>query len=67
MDCFKVHKQPNILEKLSKLNTDVLFVPEGLTYFIQPLDVYLNAPFNPRSAESPKFFSGGIFVFNCWT
>ena len=52
MDHFRVHTNPQILQKLSDLNTDVLLVPPGLTFYVQPLDVYVNGPVKRKLRES---------------
>jgi len=31
-----------VKENLSKCNTDILFIPTGLTYRLQPLDLHIN-------------------------
>jgi len=48
MDSFKVHTSPSALKKLEELNTDVLIIPGGLTFYTQPLDVYVNGPVKAR-------------------
>jgi len=45
MDQFRVHKMAVVLEELRKCNTDVVYIPAGMTYFLQPCDVFLNKPF----------------------
>lgn len=44
MDRFRVHLDSTILELLKDMNTDVLFIPAGLTHRLQPLDIYCNKP-----------------------
>lgn len=51
MDQFRVHKTQKILEKLNSMNTDVLLIPPGLTFFIQPCDVYLNGPLKRKMRD----------------
>ena len=45
MDQFTVYKMTVVLEELRKCNTDVVYIPTGMTYFLQPCDVFLNKPF----------------------
>ena len=52
MDSFQVHKVPRILEKLKELNTDVLIIPPGLTFYTQPVDVYINGPIKQHLRQS---------------
>ena len=47
-DQFKAHTSPSVLEKFKKLNTDILVVPAGLTYYTQPLDVFVKGPVKAR-------------------
>ena len=42
MDRFRVHQKPAIVSLLAEMNTDCLFIPAGLTFFVQPCDVYVN-------------------------
>ena len=35
----------SIKDALQDCHTDVLFIPNGMTYLLQPCDVYLNKPF----------------------
>jgi hypothetical protein len=42
LDVFSVHKTELSLNRLAELNTDVLFIPAGLTFYLQPCDVLLN-------------------------
>ena len=44
LDRFKVHAMPEVVKKLNDLNIDVVFIPAGLTFILQPLDVYINKP-----------------------
>jgi len=42
MDRFRVHEKESALKVLEEVNTDVLFIPRGLTFYLQPCDVYIN-------------------------
>lgn len=73
MDHFKAHTAPSVLEKLAELNTDVLLVPPGLTYYTQPCDVYLNGPLKARIRQRWQDYmvktkidetTGTLFLFN---
>lgn len=44
MDKFSVHKKQEIIALLQSLNTDVVIIPGGLTYYVQPCDIYVNGP-----------------------
>ena len=44
MDQFTVDKMTVVLEELRKINIDVVYIPTGMTYFLQPCDVFLNKP-----------------------
>ena len=44
VDQFRVHKMSNILAELEECGTDVVFIPPGLTFFLQPYDVFINKP-----------------------
>jgi len=44
MDQFRVHKMTSVLKELEDCQTDVLFIPAGMTFYLQPCDVYLNKP-----------------------
>jgi len=44
-DHFSAHRDKEIVERLYELNVDVLLVPPGMTFCLQPLDVYINRPF----------------------
>lgn len=52
LDKFRVHTMPSVLEKLKQLNTDVLFIPAGLTFLLQPCDVYVNKPIKEKVRAS---------------
>ena len=52
MDSFQVHKIPRNLEKLKELNTDMLIIPSDLTFYIQPVDVYINGPIKQHLRQS---------------
>jgi len=56
LDQFKVHKISKVLEELEKCRTDVLFIPPGLTFFLQPCDVFLNKPFKQNVHNSWQKF-----------
>jgi hypothetical protein len=45
LDNFSVHLSSLVREKLSSLNIDPLYVPSGMTGFLQPLDISVNKPF----------------------
>lgn len=70
MDRFKVHYNPEVLKKLEELNTDVVFVPRGLTFYTQPCDVYLNGPLKQKMRTywqahmaSQKDSQGKLFIY----
>jgi hypothetical protein len=44
IDQFSGHTSEAAMKALSKLQTDVLLIPAGLTGKLQPLDVYINKP-----------------------
>ena len=44
LDEFRVHKTQKVLEELEKLKTDVLFIPPGMTWYLQLCDVLVNKP-----------------------
>ena len=44
-DVHRAQKTERILDRLSSLNTNPVYVPGGTTGLIQPLDVVVNAPF----------------------
>jgi len=48
MDMFGGHKKKKIMDRLAALHVDVCFIPSGLTYKLQPLDVYLNKPLKDK-------------------
>jgi len=41
-DLFSTHIDEAARSRLAEINVDVLYVPAGLTYCLQPLDVYVN-------------------------
>ena len=51
MDRSRVHTHPQILQRFSELNTDTPLTPPGLTYYAQPLDVYVNGPVKRKLRE----------------
>ena len=59
MDKFAVHCMPEVISKLNSVNTDVLFIPGGLTHLLQPLDVYANKPMKDRMRECFNSFING--------
>jgi len=48
LDRFRVHMKQSVLNQFNDLNTDVLFVPPGLTFYVQPCDVYINKGLKER-------------------
>ena len=48
LDQFRVNMTPLVINKFKDLNTDILFIPPGLTSKIQPLDVFINKPLKDR-------------------
>jgi len=42
LDNFSVHKTKELKDALTACNTDLLYIPSGLTYKLQPLDLYVN-------------------------
>ena len=65
---FRIHKLDSIMQELKKCNTDVVYIPAGLTFYLQLCDVYLNKPlkdqmrklrndfmFNQNSENSGKY------------
>jgi len=56
MDQFRVHKMANVLKELDACGTDVLFIPTGMTFYLQPCDVYLNKPLKNRIKGSWQAF-----------
>jgi hypothetical protein len=53
MDRFKVHLMPEVTKKLNEINADIILIPPGLTYMLQPLDIYVNKPI--KDALRDKF------------
>jgi hypothetical protein len=51
MDQFRVHKMQSVLKRFSDLNTDILWIPAGMTHRLQPLDLYANKPLKDRLRE----------------
>ena len=45
MDKVPSHIKSNIIDKLTEKQKNFIFMPEGLTRFLQPLDVGINKPF----------------------
>ena len=52
MDQFRVHKQPAIIKLIEEMNTDILWIPAGLTFFVQLCDVYINKVLKERIRQS---------------
>jgi len=48
LDMFRAHKTEAVLAKFEECRTDVLIIPAGLTYYCQPVDVYVNKPVKER-------------------
>ena len=48
MDMFRAHKTQLVMTKLEECRTDVLIIPVGLTYYCQPVDVYINKSVKQR-------------------
>ena len=44
------------LKELEECNTDVLFIPPGLTFYLQPCDVYINKPLENKIRASWEAF-----------
>lgn len=44
LDQFKAHLTPKVLAAFEACNSDILFIPKGLTSVYQPCDAYLNKP-----------------------
>ena len=45
MDKAQSHIKSNIIDELTEKQKNFIFIPEGLTRFLQPLDVGINKPF----------------------
>ena len=65
IDSYSAHRTDSVLGALQSLGVHVLFIPGGLTGYIQPLDVGVNAPFkhwiretwsngDPNESRSPR-------------
>ena len=48
LDCYKTHMTKEIREKAKFLNIELLYVPKGLTPFLQPLDYKVNGVFKKK-------------------
>ena len=44
LDEFSVHKMESVKSTMTKLNTDLLYIPSGMTSKLQPLDIFVNKP-----------------------
>ena len=38
----------SVMSELSKCNTDIVYIPVGMTFYLQPCDVYLNKPLKEK-------------------
>ena len=68
LDRFKVHSLDQVKARLANCNTDILYIPKGLTFAYQSCDVYLNKPLKDRIRIFwQKYMSeqnnSGIFLF----
>ena len=54
LDSFPAHKDKFISNEAQKLNIQLIFVPEGLTYKYQPLDVSINGIIKQKSKKKWK-------------
>lgn len=63
MDEHGVHKHESITNALKKLNTDVKFIPSGMTSFLQPLDVAINSVFKAQLRQERE--NGFVKVKRC--
>ena len=48
MDRATTHYEENLVERFQKYNADFILIPPGLTRYVQPLDVCVNAPFKKK-------------------
>jgi len=44
LDKFKVHQMASVTAELKKCNTDIVYIPSGMTSYLQPCDIYVNKP-----------------------
>lgn len=47
-DQFRIHKMSSVLEKLEQLQTDVIFVSRGMTFYYQPVAIFVNKPLKEK-------------------
>ena len=45
MDQATMHTNENVIKELEKKDTEIQFIPKGMTAVLQPLDVAVNKPF----------------------
>ena len=62
LDQFSVHRSDKVKKELSKLNTDVLFIPAGMTARLQPLDIYVNKPLKAIMQKQWEIYLSSDFV-----
>ena len=46
MDKASMHKMPSVIKNIEQYDTEVKFIPSGMTRILQPLDVVINKPFS---------------------
>ena len=54
LDQASVHKAHATRDKMEEMECDVVFIPAGCTFFLQPADVSWNAPFKAAMREEWK-------------
>jgi len=56
MDQFRVHEMSTVKAEIEKCRTDIVFIPKGLTFLLQPCDVFVNKPFKDAIRKSWEDF-----------
>ena len=56
LDLFSAHKCDKVKDLLQSLNTNILFIPSGLTSILQPLDLYINKPLKTQMTQQWELF-----------
>lgn len=51
LDIFSGQKTPQILELMQKLHVTPVYVPDGCTGYVQPMDTALNKLMNDKTCE----------------
>jgi len=55
-DHFKAHKVETVLNRLKGLKTDGIFIPRGMTFSSQPVDVFINRPLKEDTRKQWEVF-----------